>query len=660
MRPRQIALLSLLVLPSCLVQLVSFDVPPVVRQGRLFEVVVTGTATVESGTEDAAAVLQLPGGFVLVSAGSNQGVTVKRDDPRLMALYRAETGHYLAGFSGANSTGGSNPAVLRVLVQAPAALGSHRLKVALAGVRQGQFVAQDPAGVTDFALITAPTHSKPVVVQDVPGADFAIHVTGLPTYSSSGWGGVGFGDVDRDGDEDLAAIARLGDGPHVYLTDGQGSWLDSSAGLRGSSGRSHVAFGHFNRDGLLDLGDGNGNAFLGNGGSAWTRSNTGIVIRGGGMEGVAVGDANADGLDDVAFSGHFSGFVQVFLSNGAGGWTEASAGLPNLTQGNIDGGHKLLLRDVTGDGKPDVVWTRYYKPNVWAGDGQGNWTAGTGLGLHQFWGAAAGDLDGDGGLELVFTVFDLGNGQGGGGIQVYKRSGPNAWTLVPGTGLPASGMLQGLALADFDRDGRLDLVHGGYGNNIGLSAYRGAGNGTFTPWTGIGLPASGLTNVEDLAAGDWNGDSFPDLAAAVYGLGLLVYRNERTGFSLHGAGCRGTLAAEPRIGSTGGAPRIGNAGFTWTVGSGPAMAQAAFWIGAQRTDQDLGPIGAPGCKLHTPLLVAFPTALDASGNGRLPMPVPNVPALYQGTVFGQWGIVAPGTNALGAVFTGGGAARVGL
>jgi hypothetical protein len=656
-------------LSSCIVQLISFEVPPAVRAGRPFEVVVTGTARSEGlGSEPCAAVLQIPNGFAVLSAGSNHAsATLRRDDAALLALYTPEPGHYLAGFSGQLSTGGSNPVVLRVLLHAPLAQGPYTFKVALAGVRAGGFVAQVPAGVGSFAQITAAPHSQPITVGTRPPAEFSIAPAGLRWHSTAGWSGVTFGDVNRDGRDDVAGIARLGDGPHVFLAQPGGTWSESSSGLPGSSGRSNVAFGDFNGDGWLDLGDGNGSAFLGNGGSSWTRSNNGIAIRGGGMEGVAVGDVNGDGFDDVAFAGHFSGYVQVFLSNGAGAWTEASAGLPNQTQGSIDGGHKLMLRDVTGDGFVDVVWTRYYAPNVWAGDGRGNWTPGTGLGPHQFWGAGSGDLDGDGVLELVFGTFDLGSGQGGGGVQVYGRTGANAWALRGNTGLPATGLVQDVALADFDRDGNLDVVFGAYGVNVGLSLYRGAGDGTFAPWTGSGLPAAGLTNVEGLAAGDVDGDTFPDVGAAVYGLGLVVWRNDRTGFSRYDASCRGALGTAPQIGFAGGDPRLGNSSFVWTAAAGPANAPAALWLGASKTflnglpvlPLDLSLIGAPTCRLVAAPEVVLPTALNGSGAGHLAMPIPATPSLFQATVFGQWGTLAPAANPLGLVFTGGAAARIG-
>jgi hypothetical protein len=662
-----VALPLLLVPSSCLVTLTRFTVPQSVASGALFEVAVEGTARVESGAEDAGAVLQLPLGFTVRSAGQSQsGVTLKRDDPMLLALYRAESGHALHAFSGRNSTGGSANVVLRVVVEAPPGTGTATLKVALAGVRGGVFVAQDPAGVTDFAQIAAATHAQQVTVTTRTSTDFTLAAKGLPYLDPANWGGVAFDDVDGDGRDDVAGIARLGDGPHVYLAQRDRSFVERSAGLRGSSGRSDVAFGDFDGDGLLDLADGNGKAWLGDGGASWTLATNGIVLRGGGMEGVAVGDVDGDGRDDVAFSGHFSGYVQVFLSRGRNQWQEASSGLPNSTQGSIDGGHKLLLRDVTGDGLVDVVWSRYYQPNVWSGDGRGNWTAGSGFGAHQFWGIDAGDLDGDGRLEIVAGVFDLGSGLGGGGIQAYWRTGPNQWGQPIATGLPATGGAEDVALADFDRDGVLDLVAGWYGTTQGISLWRGNGDGTFAAWTQSGLPETPVGNTEGIAVGDINGDTFPDIGIAIYGQGLGVWINERTGFSRYGEDCRGTLPSRARIGTSGGAPQQGNAAFAWTLQAGPPGAPVLFWGGFDKrflAGQPVLPLslqqfGAPGCVLLAPPIASAALALDPSGRASFPLPIPNDPRLHKAVLFGQWGILAPGANALGFVVSDGGAVRI--
>jgi hypothetical protein len=564
--------------------------------------------------------------------------------------------------------GASNPIALRVRLQAPAQVGAWTFKVSLAAMTGTTWQIQQPAGVSDFSQITIPPFAQitTVVVDAFRGTSLYVDASnGLPLYNTSGWGGIAFADVRRDGRDDLACIARLGTGPRFFRSEAGGSWTEASAGLPGSSGRSDVAFGDFNRDGQVDLADGNGKAWLGNGGTSWTLATTGITIRGG-PEGVAVGDVNRDGFDDVAFSGHFSPDLQCFLSNGDGTWRESSNGLPNTGPPGapVQGGHKLLIKDLNDDGFADICWTRYYAPGVWLGDGQGNWTqaAGAAFTPSQFWGVDAADLDGDGDQDLVFGVFDLGNGQGGGGIRVYENLGSATWTQRGGTNLPQAGMYHDVAIADFDRDGTFDLVAGLRGTaRGGVEVWRGTGSLTWAYDLFADVPSSGIGYPEGIAVGDVNGDTFPDIGIAAYGMGVQVFVNTRTGFSRYGAGCG------PVIGPAGGQPQIGNLAFGWTVANAPGSAPAwlalglshALLFGAPVLPLDLGPSGAPGCFLRAEPLVLIPGATQPNGTATIGTPIPLAQPLVGVTVFGQWLVLSPPANPLGVLLSDGGAARIG-
>jgi hypothetical protein len=609
-------------------------------------------------------VLQLPAGFTVVGACNSDRSAMTRDDPALLGLYTAEPGHFLAGWSGASSsttTGG----LLKVFVQAPTGAGFFAVKAALAGQPDTNqpFVANDPPQ-TSFALITAAPHAQNVLVLPDPVADFALGSNGLPLGSTDQWSGVAFGDIDGDGLDDLAAVMRLGSGPRAWLSLGAGGFLERSGGLAGSTGRSRVAFGDFDADGFLDLADGNGRVFFGDGAGSWTPGPA-FALRGGGMEGAAAGDVDGDGFDDVAFSGHFSGFAQVFLSNGGNRtFTEASNGLPNLTVGGVDGGHELLLVDVTGDGLLDLVWTRFYQPNVWAGDGQGNWSPGAGFGPHQFYGAAAGDVDGDGLPELVFGVFDLGSGLGSGGVQIYAHQGSNQWTQLATTGLPSTGSAMGLALLDFDRDGWLDVAVGYYSGG-GIELWRNNGGLSFTPVATSGLPVVTAGSVEGLAAGDSNGDTFPELAAAIVGEAPAVYANTRGGLSAYGAPCNAIGFPAPSLRGNG-RPLRGNAAFAFELRGCQPAGLGVFWLGTSKRwvnglpvlPFELGAWGAPGCFLQAEPLATRVGFADGSGMASFPLPIPNAALLSRTTVFGQGACFQPGANALGFLFSGGLAARV--
>ena len=90
------------------------------------------------------------------------------------------------------------------------------------------------------------------------------------------------------------------------------------------------------------------------------------------------------------------------------------------------------------------------KLRVLLGDGAGGFTPGLTLtAAGPLGGAAAGDLDGDGDLDIVLAVRDLGS------VHVIEASGG---TLTQHSTLPVGGDLRGVDLADFDGDGALDIA----------------------------------------------------------------------------------------------------------------------------------------------------------------------------------------------------------
>ena len=357
------SLLLLLLLPaSCVVSLVSFSVPKTVLPGELFQVSIAAHWTKGTGGSSAGAVLQLPRGFTVYKYWSDAG-KVKKDDINVLGLYQAEPGFQIVSFSGSGNQSMPNPLTLRILVRAPKSTGAWPIKVALAGQESSGWQAQDPKGVTNFAKITSPSHVKTLKVTfNLQPADFRPLYEGLPSLDGSNWSGVAWGDVDHDGKDDLACVARLGNGPHVYLARGR-SFTGGPLDPNGGSGRSDVAFGDFNADGNLDVACANGTCWLGDGKGGFKKAVQGISLKGA-MEGVAVGDVNHDGFDDVVFTGHLTDYCQCFLSNGKGGWKESSKGLPNTSGGMNGGGHKCMLFDVNGDGNLDLVWTKFLAPDV--------------------------------------------------------------------------------------------------------------------------------------------------------------------------------------------------------------------------------------------------------------------------------------------------------
>ena len=85
-------------------------------------------------------------------------------------------------------------------------------------------------------------------------------------------------------------------------------------------------------------------------------------------------------------------------------------------------------------------------------------------------GAAIGDLDGDGNLDIVAGGNITGDVRDGYGLFWFRGDGKGAWRLVQESGLPTKGLslLHSITLADLDRDGLFEIVtlHGGRDGSI--------------------------------------------------------------------------------------------------------------------------------------------------------------------------------------------------
>lgn len=144
-------------------------------------------------------------------------------------------------------------------------------------------------------------------------------------------------------------------------------------------------------------------------------------------------------------------------------------------------------------------------------------------------GAAWVDLDGDGDDDLVVAVI-------GGPLAIFRNDGRGTFVRQHDGELP--NLVQshfGVAAADFNNDGRIDLAIANGGPRIGSLIYRQAATGDFIRhdlWPGSPEIATGWSP----AWGDYDGDGWVDLAIAhpsgfsgPVSTGNLLYRNRGDG-----------------------------------------------------------------------------------------------------------------------------------
>lgn len=215
---------------------------------------------------------------------------------------------------------------------------------------------------------------------------------------------IAFGDVNGDGLPDLGAVSRLADGPWIWVTDGKGSWTPAANDLpREPYCGGGMAFADVNNDGKTDvaIADHCKGVFVyfGDGKGNWKSASSGLPTIG--SEDVALGDFDNDGCADLVSVAAQEEGVRAFRGDCKGTWRETSDGLAI-----VDWGNSVRLADVNGDGNLDVAAAYSAGPRVWLGNGKGSWKeASEGLPAPEihglYWGIAVADLNGDGKLDLA-------------------------------------------------------------------------------------------------------------------------------------------------------------------------------------------------------------------------------------------------------------------
>jgi len=191
--------------------------------------------------------------------------------------------------------------------------------------------------------------------------------------------------------------------------------------------------------------------------------------------------------------------------------------LPSMTSYNADANpYAIAAGDFRHNGKKDLVVVNYSSNDVsvFLGNGDGTFQAAVNYPVGKSPVAiGVGDFNGDGKLDIVTANLTDTN------LSVLLGNGDGTFQAAKNTPLAALSNPRGLAVGDFNGDGKLDVAVSFSGSHyLTVRIMAGNGDGTFS----IGTSVAAGSFPEFVIAGDFNGDGALDFAVADYGSNIIT------------------------------------------------------------------------------------------------------------------------------------------
>jgi hypothetical protein len=324
---------------------------------------------------------------------------------------------------------------------------------------------------------------------------------------------VAVANVDGSGPVDLIVGTQYRDAIYTLLNTGSGAFnvATNTSVTNGAGYPVSLAAADFNHDDILDLalarefppaGIAPVTVLLGRGDGSFVWATN---YAPGSYSSIAAGDVNGDQEIDLV-AGTDNGQVAVFLGNGDGSFT----GPTTYAVGSRTIGWDIVLGDFNGDQKLDIIASGRYdkKVVVLIGSGDGSFQITTNYALTN--GPerlVVSDANNDGKLDVI-AVNSSSNSIS---VLLGNRDGTFQSPIDLGLNVPSTSV----AIGDFNGDGLPDLITANY-LTTNINVLLATGDGRFTPAAQLPLAAS--LRPQSVAVADFDGDGRPDIVAACFQL----------------------------------------------------------------------------------------------------------------------------------------------
>lgn len=354
---------------------------------------------------------------------------------------------------------------------------------------------------------------------------------------------VAVADFNNDGFPDLAVVNSADGTVSILLGDGTGNFSPATgspvrvaAGTGGAVTTAanypvYVVTGDFNGDGNQDFAVANGNSstvlgysvyvMLGNGSGGFTAGPGSPYAAGANPLGIAVGDFNGDGIEDLVVANYGPSFFNTAIHTESVGNTLSvllGAGAGSFQTGTYVSGYlefpfSVAVGNFGSDANQDLAVANSYNNSstVETGNGSGSFSASS---ASQYPSSGDGpvsvkmvDFNGDGYED--FALVNLEGPTGPGGVTIMLNNAGAGFTAQP---LIATGSSpRQLVIADFNGDGYPDIAVANRGsNNVTVLLNNCQGTpGTFCAASYSPITVS--TSPYAIAAADVNGDGVEDI-----------------------------------------------------------------------------------------------------------------------------------------------------